>query len=141
MLAQWQIPVGIAVVQEVRAGFARQHVQTLADAPLVEPVIRQPAAAGKNRVLVGLQRTANQPNQLLVEWIVGCRLDRLSGWVRRMYIKACAASGLQITHSNEPIVSFDYSKTAHTVGFCEVADRGKPAARPQLFLIDLAADP
>jgi hypothetical protein len=55
MLAQWEITEMVPVFEQIRAVLAREHIEAPADAGFVEPRIRQPRAASKDSVLVGLQ--------------------------------------------------------------------------------------
>ncbi len=70
MLAQRQIAERMSVFEQMGAVLAREHVEALADAGFVEPRIRQPRAARKQRVFVRLQQAADQPDQLLVALVV-----------------------------------------------------------------------
>ena len=81
MLAQRQITERVPVFEQIGAVLAREHVEALADAGFIEPRIRQPWAARKNRVLVRLQQAADEPDQFLVAlevvgWGGMCRIRR-----------------------------------------------------------------
>ena len=66
MLPQRQITERVPVFEQIGAVLAREHIEALADARFIEPRIRQPWAASKDSVLVRLQQSADEPDQLLV---------------------------------------------------------------------------
>src|SRR5439155_4498422 len=70
MLAQREVAERVPVVQQIGAVLAREHVEALANSGFIEPRIRQPRATRKKRVLIRLQQSPNEPDQLLVAFVV-----------------------------------------------------------------------
>ena len=142
MLAQRQIAERVPVFEQIGAVLAREHIEALADAGFVEPRIRQPGAARKDSVLVRLQQSADEPDQLLVALVIvrWGRMRRIRSGRRGRCVEAGATARLQIAHRNQPVVGLDHGEAADLVGIGEVADRRQFGAGPQMPIVDLSLD-
>ena len=114
----------IPVFEQIGAVLAREHIDTLADAGLVEPRIRQPRAARQQRVLVRLQQPADEPDQFLVALVVvgwrGMRRVRMRR--RGGSIEAGTAPRLQVSSRPAGRRPRPPWETADIVTVGEVAD-------------------
>ena len=130
-LAQrWQ-PERRAVVGKRDIVGTRHSAQRPAESCLRHPGSRQPAAAGFQHIVAGVQRLSRDPQRIDGAIEPGADLGQRQRRQRSGGIKARAGPGTDRAFGGEALIGFDDGGFGYLHGFREGADRGQPRSRRQ----------